>query len=65
MPESGTGERVTPVLDFPSRDGLSVQARRRHALLVHQLRHAPAAPGGSRVPRTPTLPAVRWRIPNH
>jgi quercetin dioxygenase-like cupin family protein len=28
MPESGTGERVTPVLDFPSRDGLSVQAIR-------------------------------------
>ena len=26
MPLSGTGERVTPVLDFPSRDGLSVQA---------------------------------------
>ena len=28
MPHSGTGERVTPVLDFPSRDGLSVQAVR-------------------------------------
>jgi quercetin dioxygenase-like cupin family protein len=28
MPESGSGERVTPVLDFPSRDGLSVQAIR-------------------------------------
>ena len=28
MPLSGTGERVTPVLDFPSRDGLSVQASR-------------------------------------
>lgn len=28
MPVSGTGERVTPVLDFPSRDGLSVQAIR-------------------------------------
>ena len=28
MPQSGTGERVTPVLDFPSRDGLSVQAIR-------------------------------------
>ena len=28
MPLSGTGERVTPVLDFPSRDGLSVQAIR-------------------------------------
>src|SRR3954468_24580683 len=28
MPRSGTGERVTPVLDFPSRDGLSVQAIR-------------------------------------
>jgi hypothetical protein len=26
MPLSGTGERVIPVLDFPSRDGLSVQA---------------------------------------
>jgi hypothetical protein len=26
MPLSGTGERVTPVLEFPSRDGLSVQA---------------------------------------
>ena len=23
MPHSDTGERVTPVLDFPSRDGLS------------------------------------------
>src|SRR5213593_2734921 len=28
MPPSGTGERVTPVLDFPSRDGLTVQAVR-------------------------------------
>ena len=28
MPLSGTGERVTEVLDFPSRDGLSVQAIR-------------------------------------
>src|SRR4051794_34553418 len=28
MPLSGPGERVTPVLDFPSRDGLSVQAIR-------------------------------------
>src|SRR3954451_10957431 len=28
MPVSGTGERVTPALDFPSRDGLSVQAIR-------------------------------------
>jgi quercetin dioxygenase-like cupin family protein len=28
MPLSGTGERVTPVLGFPSRDGLSVQAIR-------------------------------------
>jgi hypothetical protein len=28
MPRSVTGERVTPVLDFPSRDGRSVQAIR-------------------------------------
>jgi quercetin dioxygenase-like cupin family protein len=28
MPNSDTGERVTPVLDFPSRDGLAVQAVR-------------------------------------
>jgi quercetin dioxygenase-like cupin family protein len=28
MPDSDTGERVTPVLDFPSRDGLTVQAVR-------------------------------------
>src|SRR3954468_24024739 len=28
MPLSGTGERVTPVFDFSSRDGLSVQAIR-------------------------------------
>src|SRR3954464_11278315 len=28
MPLSGTGERVTPVPAFPSRDGLSVQAIR-------------------------------------
>jgi quercetin dioxygenase-like cupin family protein len=28
MPLSGTGERVTEVLDLPSRDGLSVQAIR-------------------------------------
>jgi quercetin dioxygenase-like cupin family protein len=28
MPQSDTGERVTPVLDFPSRDGLAVQAIR-------------------------------------
>jgi quercetin dioxygenase-like cupin family protein len=28
MDESNTGESVTPVLDFPSRDGLEVQAIR-------------------------------------
>jgi Cupin domain len=28
MPHSDTGERVTPVLDFPSRDRLVVQAIR-------------------------------------
>jgi quercetin dioxygenase-like cupin family protein len=28
MPESSTGEHVTPVLDFPSRDGLAVHAVR-------------------------------------
>jgi quercetin dioxygenase-like cupin family protein len=28
VPDTDTGERVTPVLDFPSRDGLSVQAIR-------------------------------------
>ena len=28
MPDTDTGERVTPVLDFPSRDGLAVQAIR-------------------------------------
>jgi quercetin dioxygenase-like cupin family protein len=28
MPQSDSGERVTPVLDFPFRDGLSVQALR-------------------------------------
>jgi quercetin dioxygenase-like cupin family protein len=28
LPHSDTGERVTPVLDFPSRDGLAVQAIR-------------------------------------
>jgi quercetin dioxygenase-like cupin family protein len=28
MSDSNTGERVTPVLDFPSRDGLEVQAIR-------------------------------------
>jgi quercetin dioxygenase-like cupin family protein len=28
MPHSDNGERVTPVLDFPSRDGLAVQAVR-------------------------------------
>jgi quercetin dioxygenase-like cupin family protein len=28
MPNSNTGERITPVLDFPSRDGLAVQAIR-------------------------------------
>jgi quercetin dioxygenase-like cupin family protein len=28
MTDSDTGERVTPVLDFPSRDGLAVQAIR-------------------------------------
>ena len=28
MPHSDTGERVTEVLEFPSRDGLSVQAIR-------------------------------------
>jgi quercetin dioxygenase-like cupin family protein len=28
LPDSDTGERVTTVLDFPSRDGLTVQALR-------------------------------------
>jgi quercetin dioxygenase-like cupin family protein len=28
MPDSDTGERVTPVLDYPSRDGLAVHADR-------------------------------------
>jgi quercetin dioxygenase-like cupin family protein len=28
MPDSDTGEHVTPVLDFPSRDGLAVHADR-------------------------------------
>jgi hypothetical protein len=28
MPHSDTGERVTPVLEFPSRDGLVVHAIR-------------------------------------
>jgi quercetin dioxygenase-like cupin family protein len=28
MPDSATGERVTTVLDFPSRDGLAVNAVR-------------------------------------
>jgi quercetin dioxygenase-like cupin family protein len=28
VPDSDTGERVTPVLDFPSRDGLAVHAVR-------------------------------------
>jgi hypothetical protein len=28
MPASDTGERVTEVLDFPPRDGLSVEATR-------------------------------------
>jgi quercetin dioxygenase-like cupin family protein len=36
MTESHTGERVTPVLDFPARDGLAV-----HAVRVDY------APGGS------------------
>src|SRR4051812_50191491 len=43
MPDSDTGERVTPVLDYPSRDGLAVQAVR-----------VDYAPGGfSRVHRHP------------
>jgi quercetin dioxygenase-like cupin family protein len=43
MPDSDTGERVTGVLDFPSRDGLAV-----HAVRVDY------APGGfSRVHRHP------------
>jgi hypothetical protein len=42
MPDSETGERVAPVLDFPSRDGLGV-----HAVAVDE-------PGGfSRVHRHP------------
>jgi hypothetical protein len=28
MPDTDTGERVTAVLDFPSRDGLAVHAVR-------------------------------------
>jgi len=28
MPDSATGERVTPVLDYPARDGLAVHAVR-------------------------------------
>jgi quercetin dioxygenase-like cupin family protein len=43
MSESDTGERVTPVLDYPARDGLAVQAVR-----------VEYAPGGfSRVHRHP------------
>ncbi len=43
MTDSDTGERVTPVLDFPSRDGLAVQVVR-----------VDYAPGGfSRVHRHP------------
>jgi quercetin dioxygenase-like cupin family protein len=43
MPDTDAGERVTPVLDFPSRDGLAV-----HAVRVDY------EPGGfSRVPRHP------------
>jgi hypothetical protein len=45
MPQSGTGQRVTPVLDFPSRDGLSV-----HALRVDYARLRGVQP--------PTHPAV-------
>ena len=42
MPLSGTDERVTPVLDFPSRDGLSVQAIR----VDHGLARVGSGPGG-------------------
>jgi hypothetical protein len=45
MPDPGTGERVTTVLDFPSRDGLVVNAVR-----------VDYEPGGSRA-FTATRPA--------
>jgi hypothetical protein len=46
MPHSDTGERVTPVLEFPSRDGLVVNAIR-----------VDYEPGGSRAALTGTRPA--------
>ena len=38
MPHSDTGERVTPVLDFPLRDGLVVQAIRESVVLKAETR---------------------------
>ena len=50
MPEFDTGERVAPVLDFPSRDGLAVHAvrvdydaRRVHAAVRTGIRPAPTS----------------------
>jgi hypothetical protein len=49
MPDTDTGERVTPVLDFPSRDGLNV-----HAVRVDYSRAGSRAFTGTRPARTCT-----------
>ena len=56
MPLSGTGERVTPVLDFPSRDGLSVQAIR----VDYEPGGFTRAPTGTRPARTCTSSMAAW-----
>jgi quercetin dioxygenase-like cupin family protein len=49
MPLSDNGERVTPVLDFPSRDGLSVNAVRVDYLPTGYSRGTHRHPAGAYV----------------
>jgi hypothetical protein len=56
MPRSDTGERVTEVLEFPSLDGLSVQAIR----VDYEPGGFTAAPTGTRPARTCTSSTAAW-----
>jgi hypothetical protein len=58
MPRSGTGERLTPVLDFPSRYGLSGHAIRVNYELPRVL-HSVSRNTGGDVPASRTAFFVR------
>ncbi len=53
MPRYRTGRHVTPVLEFPSRDGLSVQASRVDDEPPKGL-HPVSRSAGEKVPASPT-----------